>query len=396
VRPLLRNRVGKIVVTAVAVLAIGTAVGLVALWPDGRQLMAPLPEAAVEPEGAEIISSETIRCQNPRAKDCRELGIEITSGVKAGSRSTITTGDAGPAPRLDEGAKVRVIANQLPPGVDAGAAPAIAPYTLVEIDRRSPMLLLVAIFGVLVVVFGRLRGALALVGLGASLIVVVEFMIPALLEARSPVAVAAVGSSAVMLLTIVLAHGLGPKSVAAILGTGVSLTATILLALSFTKLAYLTGFSSEEANLLIAGGADLSLQGLVLAGMVIGALGVLDDVTVSQASTVMALRKANPAQRTRELYRGALSVGRDHVAATVNTLVLAYVGASLPILLVFGTGGTSFVDAISREAIAEQVVAMLVGSIGLIAAVPVTTFLAAALASRLPAEELEASAGHLH
>ena len=377
------------------VLAIGTTVGLVALWPEGRQLVAPLPEAAVEPEGAEIISSETIRCQNPRAKDCRELGIEITSGAKAGSRSTITTGDAGPAPRLGEGAKVRVIANELPPGVDAGAAP-LAPYTLVEIDRRSPMLLLVVIFGVLVVVFGRLRGALALVGLGASLIVVVEFVIPALLEAKSPVAVAAVGSSAVMLLTIVLAHGLGPKSVAAILGTGVSLAATILLALSFTKLAYLTGFSSEEANLLIAGGADLSLQGLVLAGMVIGALGVLDDVTVSQASTVMALRKANPAQRTRELYRGALSVGRDHVAATVNTLVLAYVGASLPILLVFGTGGTSFVDAISREAIAEQVVAMLVGSIGLIAAVPVTTFLAAALASRLPAEELEASAGHLH
>jgi len=388
-----QNRVGKIVIAAVALLTVGTVVGLVALWPDGRQLLEPLPEATVEPQAAKVLSAETIRCQNPQAKDCRELGIELESGPEAGSRSTITIGDAGPAPRLEEGAKVRVIANQLPPGADPGG---ISPYTLVEIDRRSPMLWLLVAFGVLVIAFGRLRGALALVGLGASLIVVVKFVIPALLEAKSPVAVAAVGSSAIMLLTIVLAHGAGPKSFAAILGTAVSLTATILLALSFTKLAYLTGFSSEEANLLLAGGADFSLAGLVLAGMVIGALGVLDDVTVSQASTVMALRRANPAQRTRELYRGALSVGRDHVAATVNTLVLAYVGASLPILLVFGTGGTSFVDAISREAVAEQVVAMLVGSIGLIAAVPVTTFLAAALASRLPAVALEASTGHVH
>ena len=374
-------------------LSVGTAVGLVALWPEGRQLMAPLPEAAVEPEAATIAGSKTIRCQNPQAKDCRELDIELESGPRAGSRSNITIGDAGPAPDLDEGAKVRVIANELPPGAEAGA---IAPYTLVEIDRRSPMLWLVIAFGALVIVFGRLRGALALIGLGASLVVVVKFVLPALLEAKSPVGVAAVGSSAVMLLTILLAHGVGPKSLAAILGTAVSLAATILLALLFTELAYLTGFSSEEANLLLAGGTDLSLQGLVLAGMVIGALGVLDDVTVSQASTVMALRRANPAQRARDLYLGALSVGRDHVAATVNTLVLAYVGASLPILLVFGTGGTSFVDAISREAVAEQVVAMLVGSIGLIAAVPVTTALAAALASGVPAGDLEESAGHLH
>ena len=110
----------------------------------------------------------------------------------------------------------------------------------------------------------------------------------------------------------------------------------------------------------------------------------------------MALRSANPTQRARELYRGALSVGRDHVAATVNTLVLAYAGSSLPILLVFGIAGTEFADTINREAGAEQVIAMLVGSIGLILAVPVTTALAAALAARLPAEEVHESVGHVH
>ena len=387
-----KTRVGKLVIAAVLLLALGTAVGLVALWPDGRQQVELLPGANTEPQPAEVVGSETVRCRAPKATDCRELTIELTDGKDSGSRSTLNVGDAGPAPALDEGARVRVVKNQVPPGSPAGA---VDPYALVEVDRRSPMLWLVFIFGALVVVFGRARGALALVGLGASLVIVVQFVIPALVEAQSPVAVATVGSLAVMLLTIVLAHGLGPKSLAAILGTAASLAATILLAVSFTKLAYLTGFSSEEANLLRANNADLSLSGLVLAGMVIGALGVLDDVTVSQASTVMALRRANPSQRTGQLYRGALTVGRDHVAATVNTLVLAYVGASLPILLVFGVGGTPFVDAISREAVAEQVVAMLVGSIGLIVAVPVTTYLAASLASRLPASELEASA-HVH
>jgi uncharacterized membrane protein len=392
VKSVLQTSAGKLAMGAVLVLALGTAIGLAALWPNGAQQVELVPGQNAEPQAAEVVGSETVRCRNPGATDCRELTIELTEGPESGSRSVLTVGDAGPAPELDEGAKVRVVENQVPPGAGAGA---IDPYALVEVDRRMPMLWLALAFGALVVVFGRARGALALVGLGASLVVVVKFVVPALVEAQSPVAVATVGSLAVMLLTIVLAHGVGPKSLAAILGTAASLAATILLALLFTKLAYLTGFSSEEANLLQANDAGLSLEGLVLAGIVIGALGVLDDVTVSQASTVMALRRANPSQRAGELYRGALTVGRDHVAATVNTLVLAYVGASLPILLVFGVGATPFADAISREAVAEQVVAMLVGSIGLIVAVPVTTWLAAVLAARLPAGELEGS-GHVH
>jgi uncharacterized membrane protein len=285
------------------------------------------------------------------------------------------------------------VTNEIPAGAEPGA---VDPYALVEVDRRSSMLWLLLAFAGLVIVFGRLRGALALVGLGVSVLIVVEFVIPALLDDKPPVAVALVGAFAVMLVTIALAHGLGPKSLAAILGTGASLVATVLLALLFTNVADLTGFSSEEATLLQANDPTLSLTGLVIAGILIGALGVLDDVTVSQASTVMALRRANPTQRARELYRGALSVGRDHVAATVNTLVLAYAGASLPILLVFGIADTEFADTINREAVAEQVIAMLVGSIGLILAVPVTTALAATLATRLPAKEVSAGAPHPH
>jgi len=132
--------------------------------------------------------------------------------------------------------------------------------------------------------------------------------------------------------------------------------------------------------------------------MVIGALGVLDDLTVTQASTVLALRRANPNLGFTGLFRGALVVGHDHIAATVNTLVLAYVGVALPLLLLFNLGDAAFGDVINSEAVAQQIVAMLVGSIGLIAAVPLTTALAAALAVRIAPERLSAGshAGHAH
>jgi len=199
---------------------------------------------------------------------------------------------------------------------------------------------------------------------------------------------------AVALITIPLAHGWGPKSLAALLGTAASLVLTALLAVLFTELTHLTGLASEEAIFLQIGNADVSLQGLLLAGMVVGALGVLDDVTISQASTVLALRRANPGLGLRHLFALALDVGRDHVSATVNTLVLAYVGASLPILLLFSAADLGVSEALNLEVVAKEIVATLVGSIGLIAAVPITTGLAALLALSVEPDRLEA--GHAH
>jgi len=204
--------------------------------------------------------------------------------------------------------------------------------------------------------------------------------VPAILDDKPPLAVAVVGSLAVALIAIPLAHGGGPKTLSALLGTALSLLLTGGLAVLFTELTHLTGLSSEEAAFLQLGQADLSLEGLLLAGMVVGALGVLDDVTISQASTVLALRRANPSFRFRELFGRALEVGRDHVSATVDTLVLAYVGAALPILLLFSATDVGAADAVKFEIVAKEIVATLVGSIGLIAAVPITTALAAALA----------------
>jgi uncharacterized membrane protein len=221
--------------------------------------------------------------------------------------------------------------------------------------------------------------------------------VPAILDGKPPLAVAIVGSLAIALVTIPLAHGLRAKSLAAILGTCASLLLVALLAVVFTELTHLTGLSSEEATFLQLGGGDLSLEGLLLAGMVIGALGVLDDVTITQASTVLALRDANPEFGLRVLAGRALRVGRDHVSATVNTLVLAYVGAALPVLLIFSSSDLGAVDVVSLELVAKEVVATLVGSIGLIAAVPVTTLLAAALAlASPPGSGGEAEPPHVH
>jgi uncharacterized membrane protein len=392
VRALATSSAGRIAIAAAGVIALATAIGLFALWPAKHEPPGDAAALARETNQAEIVEAREVPCRNPAASGCRALTIELRDGPDEGDRSTLTVGDAGPSPDLNVGDRIRVVKNDVPPEAGAG----VEEYSLSEIERRQPMLWLLAIFALIVVVFGRLRGALALVGLGVSLLIVTEFVLPAILDGSSPLAVALFGSLAVMLVTIALAHGLGPKSIAAILGTTAALLLTALLALLFADIAHLSGLTSEEATLLQAGDPGLSLDGLVIAGMVIAALGVLDDVTVSQASTVMALRRANPQQRLAELYRGALAVGRDHVAATVNTLVLAYVGASLPILLIFGVEGIPFADTINREAISEQVIGMLVGSIGLITAVPITTALAALLATRTSPAALGETEQHVH
>jgi uncharacterized membrane protein len=365
--------------TAIAVaLAVGTAIGLAILWPGDAEVRIGAG-LAVDTADAEVTTVEERVCPGFTEQRCQLVTARLESGPDAGRRVRLQLGATGGLdPDVDPGDGIKVAeAPEPPPG-----APPVAGtgYSLVDFQRGTPMAILALVFVAVVLLFARLRGALSLLGLGFSLAVVLVFVVPAILDGESPLAVAVVGSLAVALVTIPLAHGRGPKSLAAVLGTAASLLLTALLALVFTEAAHLTGFSSEEATFLQLSGANLSLEGLLLAGMVIGALGVLDDVTVSQASTVLALRSAGPRLGFRELFTSALRVGRDHVSATVNTLVLAYVGASLPVLLIFSSADIGLADALNLEVVAKEVVATLVGSIGLIAAVPVTTALAALLA----------------
>ena len=244
-------------------------------------------------------------------------------------------------------------------------------FSIVDIPRGAPLALLVPLFVGVVIAFGRLQGLAALVGLAAAAVVIVGWMVPTLLSGREPVVVAVVAAMAVMLVTLPLAHGLSAKTMAAAIGTAAALMLTAGLAWLFVDAAHLTGLASEEAqSVLFVTGRPVDLRGLLLAGIIIGCLGVLDDVTVSQASTAFELRRANPAARPREVYTAALRVGRDHVAATVNTLVLAYAGAALPLLLLFVVGGEPLGGILSSELVAVEIVRSLVGSIGLVAAVP--------------------------
>jgi uncharacterized membrane protein len=373
-------------------LAVATLVGLVLLWP-GEVESQVAQGIAVESEEATVQKVEEGLCVGLSGQQCQLATATIESGSETGKRIQLQLDAGGFDPDVDPGDKIRVAkAPEPPPEAEAVAGTG---YTLQDFERRGPMLILAGLFVFVVLAFARWRGALSLVGLGISLVIVLLFVVPAILDGKSALLVAVVGSMAVALTTIPLAHGIGAKSLAALLGSAASLLLTALLALLFTNLTHLTGLSSEEAIFLQIGNADVSLQGLLLAGIVIGALGVLDDVTISQASTVLALRRADPTLPFRRLFGLALEVGRDHVSATVNTLVLAYVGAALPILLIFSAADLGVTDATNLEVVAKEIVATLVGSIGLICAVPMTTALAALLAVREDPARLEDD-GHAH
>ena len=379
---------------AFGILVASTVIGLVTLWPEDRTIEQPPGLARPKTLSAEIVAIAATPCRVPGQSACRSVTVELKEGKDKGKRATLTVTDPPDRLDLDVGDGVRVAENQLPPDAQLGGVK-LDRYSLADFERKTPLFWLGVGFAALVLVTGRWQGFRALVGLGASLGIIVFFIVPAILDGSSAPGVALVGSLAIMIVTLVVTHGFGPKMLSATLGTAAALILTLGLGSLFIEAAHLTGLSSDEALFLRATVGDISITGLLLAGMTIGALGVLDDLTVTQASTVLALRRVNPALGFRRLFEGAIEVGHDHIAATVNTLVLAYAGAALPVLLIFSLGGTSFGDALNSESVATEVVAMLVGSMGLIAAVPLTTALAALLAVRLAPGSIEDDQ-HLH
>lgn len=378
---------GRAAISAVVAIAAVTVVGLFVLWPADDVSLGT--SAGADARSAEVLTVGTDGCRPELGPGCRTLGIDLD-----GQRTTATFAGDALTPLPEPGARIRVVPGI--PVVTGGTEP--PPWVFLDYDRRAPLVFLALLFALVIVVLARRRGLLALAGLGASLGVLATFVVPAILDGRPPVAVAVVGALAILLVTLALAHGASAMTLAAVIGSAATLLLTALLATFAVDAVQLTGLVSEQAVVLrAASGGALEPQGLLLAGIVIGALGVLDDVTVSQSSTVAALRRAAPDMPARRLYAEALRVGRDHLAATVNTLALAYAGAALPVLLVFSTVGTGLGDAINREIVAQEVTALLVGSIGLACAVPLTTAIAVALARRVPEELLgDEHHGHAH
>jgi uncharacterized membrane protein len=371
----------------VLVLAALTIAGLVALWPNAESHHGASQAFGGKTTGAKVALVRDIRCPGPTPQKCRQLQIEV-----AGRSAALTLGPSNLAPDIRQGDAIRVQRVQAPAG-----AQHVEPYAFAGLDRRGTLVWLLVAFCALVVVMTRWRGVLALLGFGLSLLLVTRFVVPAIAQGSSPVLVALVGSLAVMFITVGLTYGISPQSEAAILGIAGSLLFATVVGTVAVHAARLDGRSSEYSTVLSQANTHISLQGIVLGGLVIASLGVLADMAVTQASAVMALRRANPGMSARRLYTSGFGVGRDHLVATTHTLVLVYVGATLPLLLVLHSVGVNFTDALNAQDVGEPIVATLVGAMALLVSVPLTTALAALLVARVPVDALpDAHHGHAH
>ena len=379
------DRVTQAVWAGVLIAAVATIIGLVALWPSDSSPMPatsddPSLVLAPDPIKAHVVATTIGPCTGTAESDAipcvfAELDIpgEQPPPTVRGDGSvvfvpTLERGVASSGSNLEAGDDILVDAVTLEDGTVI--------YSFYDYQRNGTLQLLAIIFVVAVVVLGRWRGLGAIAGLAASLLVLVVFLLPSILDGNNPLLVAVVGSSVIAFIALYLAHGFSTATSVALIGTFASLALTAMLSSLFIASAKLTGFTDDSSYFLSALSGQIDMRGILLAGFVIGALGVLDDVTVTQVSAVAELHAAQPDATPGRLYRAAVNIGRDHISSTVNTLFLAYAGAALPLMLLFTQTGQSTSSLAGREVVATEIIRSLVGSIGLVAAVPITTWLA--------------------
>ncbi|MFJ2262250.1 YibE/F family protein [Streptomyces sp. NPDC087844] len=385
----------KIIAAVLIPFAVAVVVGLAVLWPGG----APGHERTGvgfdrQTQQATVTKVDKVDCKSVNASGgtptgdtstaegssaqqqdsgtCKKATIRVDSGKDKGRTFTeIVQPDS--SRQLEQGQEVIV--------AYAPDAPKELQYSVTDVNRKLPMALLAGIFALAVVVVGRMRGVMALIALAVSFMILTFFILPAILQGSNPLVVAVVGASAIMLIALYMCHGLSARTSVAVLGTLLSLVLIGLLGSVFIDWAALTGNTDDNTGLIHGLYPSIDMSGLLLAGIIIGSLGVLDDVTVTQTSAVWELHEANPTMGWRGLYRAGIRIGRDHIASVVNTLVLAYAGAALPLLLLFSIAQSSVGAVANSELVAAEIVRTLVGSIGLVASVPVTTALAALVVS---------------
>jgi uncharacterized membrane protein len=362
-------------IVIVGVLGAATVLGAILLRPTG-EIRPDLSVIGVNATAYEAIA-ETVDigpCEGvapEQALQCATIAFRLNQGPDAGQVFPLTFVVAETAPDFVPGDRV-VLEYQ------AGAEPEFR-YTYADRQRRPVLLWVALAFAAVVILLGRLRGLAALGGLVATVFVLLQFVIPAILDARSPVLVAVVGASLIAYVALYSAHGFNRMTTVALLGTLVALGLTAMLSWFVVEAARFTGLITDEAFILTIAGIDPA--GLILAGIVLGAIGAIDDVTVTQASAVWELHRVRPDLGRVSLTRHGLKVGRDHVASTVNTLLLAYAGAAMPLMIFFVLAEQSLGTVLNSEIVAVEAVRTLVGSIGLVASVPITTWLAAVFAS---------------
>ena len=382
------QRVALVAVVAVLVAVVGA---MALLWPE--RAPSALPQSGAQQLRGTVSAVSRQGCPQPQrgsdaaqpgpvqpdgvpAEPCGRVDVRMSEGPDSGSTVTTAVPSGSGAPAVEVGERVVLLYT--------AANPEGARYQVIDHQRGTELWVLMAALALAILAFGRWRGLTAILGLGITFGVLLLFVIPAILSGRPPLLVAIVGSVGIALTVLYLTHGVSRSTTVAVAGTVASLTLTGLLSYAAVAAARLSGVADEtSANLGQLYGVNM--QGLLLAGILIGSLGVLDDVTVTQAVTVEELADANRGYRFRQLYAAANRVGRAHIASVINTIILAYAGASLPLLVFITALDDPVGQVLSDQLVATEIVRSAVGTIGLIAAVPITTALAAWWGIRRPA-----------
>ena len=376
-----------------AVIAIATVAGLWHLWPDSSKTPKVSRAAAIGAPGV-TFPHGTVKSVQPACPLSK-----VPNGAGGSTMGVVPSASCGNITVIADGVTPPVTINGTPPDVlraglkagdrvllvrQPGGGGVPASYAFLNVDRHVPLLILAIVFAVVVIAVGWWRGVMALVGLGIGAAVILKWMLPALLQGESGLWVALVGASAIMFVVLFSTHGVSLKTSVALLGTFVGIAISAIASVWSIHGGHLTGLTDEAAQTLSSFVPSLKLADVLTCGMILAGLGILNDVTVTQASAVWELREAGPRLSRLSIFTGAMRIGRDHIASTIYTLVFAYAGASLGTLTLLQIYGQPVVDLVSTETIAEEIVRTLASVIGLVLAVPITTAIAAAIASPAP------------
>ncbi|KSU64947.1 YibE/F family protein [Arthrobacter sp. NIO-1057] len=379
--PRRRRRASIILWALLAPIGVLAMVMVIVLWPQGTYNKFALDGSMDTAGGATMATGTVTRSEVETCPSSQ--GLEDVGGKKLECTVTYVMPASGGAEIQMEIPPEMLQSRDARPGdtlryldlsqVDTTSG---SPYVFVDFVRTLPMALLAIAYGVVVVLVAGWRGTRAVIGLVGGIAFMIFFMVPALIEGGNPVLVGLTGATAIMFVALYFAHGLNAKTSTALLGTLFGLGVTAALILWLTDAAALTGANSESAMTLSTVAPQISLPGLLICGVLIGGMGVLNDVTITQSATVWELAETSPKATAKELFFRGMRIGRDHIASTVYTIAFAYAGAALPILAIAAMSNQGFGVTLSSGEMAEEVIRILIGSIGLVLAIPVTTAIA--------------------
>ncbi|WP_422108785.1 YibE/F family protein [Arthrobacter bussei] len=376
-----RRRATLLLAAILVPIGVLTLVAMVLLWPSGDRGSLTVADPYATADG---VSFDRGTVREVAEADCPSSQATVDAGGTALTCTVAYTqpalgGDLIPVEVTPELARTDAVGAgdeirylDLSEVMQGGAAP----YVFVDFVRSVPIVALAVLYAVVVIAVARWRGLRAIVGLVGALVILAQFILPGLLEGAPPLLLGLVGSVAIMYGVLYFAHGFSARTSTALLGTVFGLAVTALLAAWATDAAHLTGVGDENAYTLVNASDNLSISSIILCGLIISGLGVLNDVTITQASSVWELHELAPDTSGRRLFASAMRIGRDHIASTVYTIAFAYAGAALPILILVSLYDRPLLDTLTSGELAEEVVRTLVGSIGLVLAIPLTTLIA--------------------